>query len=48
LGIFQDTVLQTICLGWLQIAILLFFASIVAGINITSVSHWPLAKETAF
>jgi hypothetical protein len=38
--VFQDRVLQTICLGWLQTMILLIAAFWVA--RITGVSHWYL------
>jgi hypothetical protein len=41
LGIFKDRVLQTICLGWFQTAILLMPASQEA--RITGMSHWGLA-----
>jgi hypothetical protein len=37
MGFFQDRVLQTICLGWLQISFLLISASQIA--RITSMSH---------
>jgi hypothetical protein len=40
-GLFRDRVLWTICLGWLQISILLICASWVA--RIAGMSHWCLA-----
>jgi hypothetical protein len=40
-GFFQDRFLRTVCLGWLQIAILLISASWIT--RITGVSHWSLA-----
>jgi hypothetical protein len=38
---FQDRVSQTLCLGWLQMTVLLISASQVA--RIAGVSHWHLA-----
>jgi hypothetical protein len=40
-GIFQDRVSQTVCLGWLQIVILLISTSWVA--RITGMNYWCLA-----
>jgi hypothetical protein len=40
---FQDRVLETICLGWLQRMILLISGSWV--VRITDMSHWCLAKK---
>jgi hypothetical protein len=40
MGFFQNKVSQTICLGWLQILILLISSSWVAGITGVSTSAW--------
>jgi hypothetical protein len=39
---FQDTVSQTVCLGWLQATLLLLCANGVA--RITGVNHWRLTR----
>jgi hypothetical protein len=41
-GFFQDRVLQTICLGWLQTANLLISASSIP--RTTGVSHWHMVE----